>query len=172
MPMSENTQKEHLGYVFVRAVAYAAGFSCYVPEVDDDSIDLGIARRGSKGSVRSPRVELQVKCTGEGRFQKMELGYQLPLKNYDDLRHNDYQVPRILIVALVPTSGTPLDWMKQTHAQLTIKHSPYWLSLRGLPDYVGVAKDPKVSVRLLKRQVFDPASLTAMMDRIATGGLP
>jgi hypothetical protein len=73
---------------------------------------------------------------------------------------------------LLPASGEPCDWMKQTHAQMTIKHSPYWLSLRGHPDYAGSAKDPKVTVQLRKRQVFDTANLTAIMARIANGGLP
>jgi hypothetical protein len=81
MSMDPNAQKEHLGYVFVRAVAYAAGFSCSRPEVDDDSVDLCIARRGPGGTVRSPRLELQVKCTGAGALKKQELGFQLPLKN-------------------------------------------------------------------------------------------
>ena len=56
MSISQNTQQEHLGYIFVRAVAYAAGFSCYRPEVDDDSIDLGIAKRGAGGIDAAPRV--------------------------------------------------------------------------------------------------------------------
>src|SRR5947209_7904096 len=55
--MTRNDQKEHLGYVFVRAVAYAAGFTVYRPEVDDDSVDLGIAMRGPGQSIRSPRLE-------------------------------------------------------------------------------------------------------------------
>src|ERR1700733_13256391 len=115
MTMSRNMQQEHLGYVFVRAVAYAAGFSCYRPEVDDDSIDLGVAKRGAGGTVRSPRLDMQIKCTGEGVFEKATLGYQLPLKNYDDLRHTDYQTPRILVVAFVPGTGAASDWLKQTH---------------------------------------------------------
>jgi hypothetical protein len=35
-----------------------AGYSLYRPEVDDDSVDLGIASRGNIGSIRSPRLEL------------------------------------------------------------------------------------------------------------------
>lgn len=172
MSMSRNTQQEHLGYAFVRAIAYAAGYSCTRPEVDDDSIDLTIAKRGPGGTVRSPRLELQIKCTGVGPLQEPERSFQLSLKNHDDLRHIDFQVPRILVVVLVPTKGEPQVWLKQTDQQLSIKHSGYWLSLRGQPAYTGTAKEPKITVKLQKKQRFDVRALTAMMDRVALGELP
>jgi Domain of unknown function (DUF4365) len=173
MTMSPSTQKEHLGYLFVRAMAYAAGYSCYTPEVDDDSIDIGIAKRGAGGTVRSPRLELQVKCTGAGIFQGKVFGYQLTLKNYDDLRHDDYQSPRILVVVMVPATGRGSDWLKQTHQKLTIHHCGYWLSLRGLPAYAGKArKDPKLTVHLVRSQPFNVKALTEIMQRISVGGQP
>ena len=47
----------------MQAVTAAAGYNVYKPEVDDDSVDLGIAARGGKGTFRSPKLELQLKCT-------------------------------------------------------------------------------------------------------------
>ncbi|MBF0552340.1 MAG: DUF4365 domain-containing protein, partial [Deltaproteobacteria bacterium] len=56
-------QKEKFSEAYVRAVASAAGFSITKPEVDDDSIDLILGHRGGRGTVRSPQVGLQLKCT-------------------------------------------------------------------------------------------------------------
>ena len=44
-------------------MATVAGYTLYQPEVDDDSVDLGVAARGGNGTLRSPRLEIQVKCT-------------------------------------------------------------------------------------------------------------
>jgi hypothetical protein len=38
-------QKEQFSRTYVGAVAAAAGFAVYVPNVDDDSVDLGLAAR-------------------------------------------------------------------------------------------------------------------------------
>ena len=164
------TRQEHIGYVFVRAVAYAAGFSCSRPEVDDESIDLTIARRGAGGSIRSPRLELQIKCSRLGPFRTTPLGFQLSMKNYDDLRHTDFQVPRILIVVMIPTNEA--DCVSQTDRLLSLRYCGYWLSLRGMEEVVSHATDPRVTIHLQRSRKFDVETLQAMMDRIGDGGLP
>lgn len=81
-------------------------------------------------------------------------------------------MPWILVVAFVPETGSSFDRLKQTHVQLSLKHCAYWLSLREQPGYSGKAKDPRATLQLHKRQVFDIPNLSAIMDRIANGGLP
>jgi hypothetical protein len=165
--MSDSSAKEHLGYVFVRAVVYAAGYSVYRPEVDDDSIDLGIAARGLMGTCRSPPLEVQVKCTGAGKLTKGAMSYRLELKNYDDLRAEDYLIPRILVVATMPE---PIETgVKLTHAQLSVQFCAYWCSLRGMPEYKGKAKEPKVTVHLPRAQKFDSEAVQEMMEQVGRG---
>ena len=65
--MDLNQQKEQFSRAYVQAVAAAAGFATYIPDVDDDSIDMGIAA-GGKESRRRPRLELQLKCTAGKSF--------------------------------------------------------------------------------------------------------
>lgn len=41
--MDINQQKEQFSSTFVRVVASVAGYALYMPEVDEDSVDWGIA---------------------------------------------------------------------------------------------------------------------------------
>jgi len=60
--MDLNLQKEQFSNAYLRAVVAAAGFQIYKPEPDIDKIDWGIASPGPKKTVRSPKVEIQLKC--------------------------------------------------------------------------------------------------------------
>ncbi|MCL6543278.1 MAG: DUF4365 domain-containing protein [Roseiflexus sp.] len=46
--MNLSRQKEQFSIAWVRAVVSVAGYAVYHPEVDDDSVDLGIAVRGGR----------------------------------------------------------------------------------------------------------------------------
>lgn len=56
-------RQEAFSLAYVRAVAATAGFRVQDgTQPDDDSVDLTIAARGPGGTVRSPKVDLQLKC--------------------------------------------------------------------------------------------------------------
>ena len=118
--------------------------------------------------IRSPRLDLQIKSTAQGALGKGQFGYQLPLKNYDDLRHEDYLAPRILVVVFMPEIADRV--LSQTHASLSMRHCGYWLSLRGMSDYAG--RGDKVTIKVLKKQRFDGDAITKIMKRIAEGDQP
>lgn len=171
--MHIDQRKEQYSFAYVRAIAAAAGYTVDERSVDDDSVDLQISSRSKLGTVKSPKVELQAKCLGDGPFAGDDFGYPLKLKNYDDLRDPDVQVPRILVVVRVPTDDG--QWLNGSDDGLLVRHCGYWCSLRGLPAYDGTATDPKnvkVTVRLPRAQRFDVAGLRAMMDRIGRKELP
>ncbi|BAY95550.1 MULTISPECIES: DUF4365 domain-containing protein [unclassified Tolypothrix] len=109
--MDINQQKEQFSITYIRAIAAVAGYSLYRPEIDNDSVDLGIISRGGTGKILSPRLELQLKCTARDILDKNYIRYPLILKNYNDLKINAL-VPRILVVVLIPEKIT--DWIKQT----------------------------------------------------------
>lgn len=158
--MERSQQQEQFSLAYARAVATIAGYAIYRPEVDDDSIDLGVAARGGGGTLRSPRLEIQVKSTSTGVLHERELHYPLKLKNYDDLRLPCH-VPRILLVVLVPED--PREWLTQTEDELTLRRCGYWASLAGRPESQNEAS---VTVRLPRANVFSPAALQQMMTRI------
>jgi hypothetical protein len=165
--MDVNQRKEQFSNAYVRAVASVAGYALYKPDVDDDSIDWGIADRGGRGTLRSPKVELQLKCSGRDILTDEDLRFPLKVKNYNELRHENYQVPRILVVVLVP--GRIEEWLKHSEESLAMHHCGYWRSLRGRPDTDNAST---VTVRVPRSQQFTVESLTSIMDRIREGGLP
>lgn len=118
MPLHSTHQMEQFSRAYVHAVASAAGFNVFPPsEIDDDSVDVTIADKGPRGTIRSPRLDVQLKCTqGEPTFVD-PLPFELKkLKNYDDLRHSDYMVPRILVDLYVPDDVT--TWVAHSEQEL------------------------------------------------------
>jgi hypothetical protein len=100
--MAPDQQKEQYGRSYVHAVAAVAGFAWSVPSVDDDSVDMTLHQRGGGGTIRSPQLDLQLKCKSAPTPTEAEFSHSLKLKNYDDLREEGVLVPRILVVVLVP----------------------------------------------------------------------
>ncbi len=168
--MHIDQRKEQYSFAYVRAVSAAAGYGVNEASVDDDSIDLQVASRSTIGTVRRPRLELQAKCFGDDTFAGDDFGYQLSLKNYDDLRDPGVQVPRILVVVRAPRDDEA--WLGGGDDGLLVRHCAYWFSLRGMPDHMSDADKPKKTVRLPRVQRFDVPGLREIMDRIGTGDLP
>ena len=108
--MSQRDLQSEFGVAYVHAVAHAAGF--FVQEanriLDGDGVDLTVFQRGVGGVVRSPRLDLQVKTTGAGAVGD-PFPYDLDAKNYGELSSTDWQIPRILVVVLVPAD--PAEWV-------------------------------------------------------------
>ncbi|NJL28865.1 MAG: DUF4365 domain-containing protein [Thermoanaerobaculia bacterium] len=160
-------QLEQFSLAYVRAVAAVAGVAVYQPSVDDDSVDLGLAARGSQGALRSPRLELQVKATGRDVLRHDGVHYPLRKKNFDDLRGSDFLVPRLLVVVVVPEKT--VDWLDQSEEQLALRRCAYWLSLRDLPQR-DIAST--VTVFVPRSNLWTVEALSALMSRISRGEVP
>lgn len=165
--MDLSQQKEQFSEAYVRAVAAVAGYAVYRPEVDDDSVDLGLAARGGGGSRRSPRLEMQLKCTEQEVLQDDGLHWPLELKNYNDLRGGDLCVPRILVVVVVPQKLD--DWICQSEVELAMRRCGYWLSLRDHPE---TDNKSSVTVVMPRGHVFSVEALCQLMQDVGYGGAP
>jgi hypothetical protein len=162
--MDVNQRKEQFSKAYLRAVASVAGFTVYEPEVDDDSIDMGLAATGGAGSIRSPRLELQLKCTSQEVLHEDGVHFPLSIKNYDDLRADDVLVPRILVVVRVPQFLT--EWLAHSEEQLLMRRCGYYVSLRGRP---AVENQESVTVTLPRENMLTVETLTALMNSVAEG---
>jgi hypothetical protein len=161
-------RQEAFSLAYVRAVAATAGYRVQDgPQPDDDSVDLTIAARGPGGTVRSPKLDIQLKCLLGLPEGGPTWSYDLKSKNYEDLRHSDLQVPRILVVVAVPLDVSA--WLEQDEERLLMRHCGWWTTLRGASASTNVHT---VRVHLSRAHRFDVAGLTAMMDRIGQGGVP
>ncbi|MBD2184115.1 DUF4365 domain-containing protein [Planktothrix sp. FACHB-1355] len=165
--MDINQQKEQFSNAYLQAVASVAGYSLYKPAVDDDSVDWGIAARGGTGRIRSPRLELQLKSTSRDVLDDSYVRYPLKLKNYDELRMDNFAIPRILVVVLLPENLA--DWIQQSEQELCIRYCAYWLSLRGMPQTQNTAT---VTVSLPRSNLFTVSALQSLMQLISQGSQP
>jgi Domain of unknown function (DUF4365) len=160
-------KKQEFSKAYVKAVAAACGYATQEPSVDDDSVDLGLAARGGGGTVRSPRLDLQLKCTAKDLVGENTVDFPLPIKNYDELRAVNFMVPRILVVVVIPNEVAL--WVEHSEQELLLRHCGYWFSLRGLPP---TQNEYTVTINLPRTQVFDLAAVTDIMRRIGNGELP
>jgi hypothetical protein len=161
-------QKAEFSKAFVHAVATVAGYKVQSCDVDDDSIDIELVGTRQQGTVsRAPHLGVQLKTTETDDGLGATLAFQLPIKNYNDLRATDVHVPRILVVLTVPPDLT--EWLHHTPEETAIRRVAYWLSLRGLPE---VDNDTARTVQVQRDRRFTVNALTEMMGRIGDGGLP
>ncbi len=66
--MEINQQKEQFSNAYLQAVASVAGYSLYKPAVDDDSVDWGIAARGTIGTYPCASLRIAAKIYIKGCF--------------------------------------------------------------------------------------------------------
>ncbi len=164
--MDENEQKQQLSLAYLHTVASAAGYACYVPSVDDDSVDRGLAARGPvRGVLESPRIEVQMKSIARAPLKEGESAftYRLKRKNYDDLR-GLHMVPRLLVVMLLPRDRA--EWVSQEEQGLTSRYAAYSLSLFGMPARTNAST---ISVTIPRRNLFSVASLRRLMADASQG---
>lgn len=165
--MDINQQKEQFSNTYLQAIATVAGYSLYKPSVDDDSVDWGIAAKGGTGRIRAPRLELQLKSTSRDVRENNLIRYPLKLKNYDDLRMDDFAIPRILVVVLIPE--TIEDWLTQSETEICMKECGYWISLRGMPE---TQNTTVVTVTIPRNNQFTVVALQSIMEGISQGVQP
>jgi hypothetical protein len=118
----------------IYAIASAAGYSFQLAPrpLDYDSIDAIIAGRDETNLIRYPRLELQVKSTSAEILSTDSIRFPLPMKNYDELRVEHLQTPRILVVVILPADLQ--DWTHQSEQEPCLRHTAYWISLQGYPS--------------------------------------
>lgn len=140
------------------------------PAPDRDSVDMVVAGRGAHGTIKSPRLEVQLKATAAPVPDGTHISFPLKLKNYNDLRlkRESLLIPKILLVVFVP--GNAVDcWLDQSEETLTMKRCGYWLSLRGMDD---VDNSSTVTVHLPRPNLFTVDALSSIMRGISDGVWP
>lgn len=166
--MHITARQEQFSKAYVRAIAAVAGFNVCTYDVDNDSVDLGLVGNRRVGvDVRSPKLDMQLKCTMGDIGQGTELPFYLSLKNYDDLRDPDVHTPRILVVVCVP-EDVP-EWLHEQPEATAMRRCAYWLSLRGMEPSKNETKE---RIHIPRTQGFTVPALTQMMDTIGRGGRP
>jgi hypothetical protein len=161
-------RQEQFSKAMIRAIATVAGYNICTYDVDNDSIDLGLAGTRRNGiDVRSPKLDLQLKCTMGDDGTGESLPFDLSIKNYDDLRDPEVHTARLLAVVCVP-DDVP-EWLHEQPEATAMRRCTYWYSLRGHPVSTNVASQ---RIHIPRTQRFTVAALTQLMDMIGRGGRP
>lgn len=166
--MELNDRKEHFSNAYLKAVASVAGFGMSKPE-PDLGLDWNLSGYGKNGTTKSPRLEVQLKCTAATALNGNEIRFPAKLKTYNDLRVDcpDIMVPRILAVVLVPSDIE--SWLDQSEEGLLMKRCGYWKSLRGMEK---VENTTSVTVHLPRSNLFTVNALSSIMQGIGDGDWP
>lgn len=167
--LPDTTAQEHLSHQYVRAVATAARCHAQVyAEADFEGIDAVIRSLQLNHERAFPSIAAQLKCTQRSDLVHADcISWTLKRANYDQLRVQPIDVPRILIVMVCPPDFT--TWLHQDDERLTLSHAAYWVSLRGQPE-LKAGQDSK-TVRVPLSQPFTVEALLGMMAKTGRGEL-
>lgn len=160
-----NDLKEEVSCAYLNFIASCAGYSFQRADrrSDNDGIDGTIKAPRRLFSSR-PQLEVQVKGTSRSVLEGDRLRYPLKVKNYQELISDAPLVPQVLVVVLFPEDVD--QWFRQSEAELTIRLSAYWLSLRGYPPTNNQYAE---TVYLSRTQLLTVDELKRIMQRIARG---
>ena len=161
--LTANGIKQEASYVYLHALVARLGYALERTSIDMDSVDATICSRGtvngSKGLLKSPRVDVQLKAT-ERKWSGGSIPFSISKKNYDDLRE-DHMVPKVLLVLFLPEDRQWLDWEPE---KITLYAKAYWISLKGMPPSVN---NSNVTVYLPQSQRLTEETVQEWMIAIA-----
>ena len=158
--MNLNNQKEQFSLAYIRAVAAQAGCQTIRWEDDHNSVDGTLRADFGRKVVQ---MDFQAKATSQQIVSGKNIHFDLPIKNYNDLRA-DTTMPRILIVVLMPSDKS--QWLTQNHEQLCLRHCGYWVSLEGRQE---VSNTTSVTVHIPLVNMFNAKQLVDLMTKVEKG---
>jgi hypothetical protein len=155
--LPETARKELYSLAYTSAVAAKAGLELLHIRFDFDSVDCQLI--STKG--RRPQMGLQLKATSTDRFEGDELVFDLPVKNYNDLRDDQRYVPTMLVVLHLPQLES--HWLQFTHNDMLLRNAAYYYNLVGMPATTNTST---VRLRIPVAQRFNPDSVEMLMEHI------
>lgn len=157
MTTTSDLQSE-FSLAYVRAVAHAAGYFVqeYGRPFDNDGMDLQLMRRG-RTVRRAHRAPI---CRSSHGSVKRRPTRSRTI--YDTLRAAGFQVPRILVLVVMPRDAS--EWLSHSEREIALRRCGYWASLLGQPATENAAT---VRVKIPRNQVFDVPQLRGLMTRVA-----
>lgn len=162
--LSDNDRKDLFSRAYVQAIASAAGYASEpTGSVDRDSIDLRISSSGTYCTFDSPCIEVQLKCTASECVEEEHIQFDLPVKNYNDLRKKSLS-PRFLIVVLVPDDFD--EWLKQSEQEAIVKKCAYYFSLKGMGR---TNNTTTIRIRIPRSNILDSTALHTIFAKAGAG---
>ncbi|WP_406311885.1 DUF4365 domain-containing protein [Streptosporangium sp. NBC_01639] len=163
------SQEQHLGRygeAFVTAIAESAGLTVRnTSAADFYLVDLEIGYPGPRGSMLTPKLQIQVKCTQKADVTETLVKHGIKARYYDKLVNpcHAFGNPIFLVVVVAPQNVG--EWADVSKERLILKEAAYWTCLHGKPSSDLAAESKKTVIwQRDKEHLLRRESLLTMFD--------
>ena len=127
--MHTTSQKEMFSRAFISAIASYCGCNISKLEVDNDSIDMSLMKKDMHGTLLdTAELHLQLKCTQLSFSEDNFLHFDLPIKNYNDLRKKSAS-PRLLVIVCIPENFE--QSIEEQDEKMILRKNAFWYKIKG-----------------------------------------
>jgi hypothetical protein len=164
--LTQQHRQECLSRAYIQAVAGRAGMNCLFREFDY-GIDItltDIQLRNGRRVESGFKLDIQAKSSINAEVSDDGISYKMETKTYDDLRDPTTGSPRILVLLVLPKDED--QQVHISHENLIVRHSAYWLSLKGMEK---LPNQRSVSVHISRANLFTADTLEQIMLAVKTG---
>jgi hypothetical protein len=106
------------------------------------------------------KIDVQLKCTSDrAHVHDTFISWQLDRDHYDKLRAKAAN-PKLLVVLTIPDDFD--STIEHSVNQLVLRNCVYWVKMTGMEPVATASK----TVRLPKENLFSPAQLRTIMERL------
>jgi Domain of unknown function (DUF4365) len=147
---------------YVRALALAAGLNVLHATVDDDGVDAMIRYSGEVGVIASPGIDVQVKSWSNPAGSSSAWHYDgLNQKQYNKLVGDNYQMPRYLVLLIVPKDQARLAELLDDG--LLLRHCAYFTSIADKPRIAAASSGSSRRVHVPKANLLTASALRGLL---------
>jgi hypothetical protein len=161
--LDQRTHQGYYGEAFVRVLAASAGLVVSRADLDVTGEDFTIGLPGLRGTLRHPRIEVQVKswCRPSGSASSWR--YRMRIEHFNELAGDRFYLPRYLFLVVVPD-----DVRKYTSVAadaLQLHHAGYWASFA---DQAPVTGARTTTVDVPRKNLLNAATLRSLFPTAPT----
>lgn len=169
MSYGKYNHQGYFGESFVRVLASAAGLIAGQQDVDHTGVDFSIDFPGTRGTVRFPKIEAQVKSWSSPKGADLHWHYPMDVRHYNNLAGEGFAVARYLFLIVVPSDTGQYAQVDETSMRLS--HCGYWASLRDAP-VIDEAAQRHITVQVPKRNLLTVNGLRSLLGVVPVQRVP
>ncbi|WP_283137531.1 DUF4365 domain-containing protein [Rhizohabitans arisaemae] len=154
------------GEAFVTAIAESAGLTVLSKRpADFYLVDLEIGHPGPRGRMRTPILNVQVKCTQNAVVTDNLVQYKIKARYYNDYVRPCHEFGNPIFVVVVVAPKEFENWADVSRDRLVLREAAYWTCLHGEKPSSS-SGDSKVRVTWQRddEHLLDKKTLLAMFD--------
>lgn len=170
MPLSFQQRQGLHGEGFLFAMASSAGLLVTRSSLDVDGVDWLLAFPGPAGTVRSPKIEAQVKTWSKPQGDAEAWHFRMSIEHFNALAGRGFELRRYLVLITVPDETE--CYARCDDTGMCLSHAAYWVSLVEHEPVLALGTGPKTRTVLVpKRNLLSPATLRSLVrDELPGGG--